>query len=43
MLDSAYQTKYGVDEGSPYWYIEPTKVLAWNGGNLHTMTRWIFE
>lgn len=41
-LDSAYQSKYNVQEGSPYWFVEPTKVLAWDGGNLHTMTRWIF-
>ena len=41
-LDRAYQQKYGVDEGSPYWYVEPTKVLAWDGGDLHTMTRWLF-
>lgn len=41
-LDSVYQTKYNVTEGSPYWFVEPSKVLAWNGGNLHTMTRWIF-
>jgi general stress protein 26 len=42
-LDSAYQTKYQVQEGSPWWYVKPNKVLAWNGGNLRTMTRWIFE
>lgn len=42
-LDSTYQRKYNVQEGSPYWFVEPTKILAWNGGNLHTMTRWIFE
>lgn len=42
-LDSTYQTKYNVEEGSPYWFVEPQKVLAWNGGNLHTMTRWIFD
>lgn len=43
VLDSAYQAKYDVQEGSPYWFVEPSKVLAWNGGNLHTMTRWIFD
>lgn len=34
--------KYNVDKGSPYWYVQPTKVIAWNGGALDTMTRWIF-
>lgn len=42
-LDSTYQKKYNVPEGSPYWFVEPRKVLAWNGGNLQTMTRWIFD
>lgn len=41
-LDTQFQSKYNVTEGSPYWYVQPTKVLAWNGGKLHTMTRWIF-
>lgn len=42
-LDSTFQTKYQVTEGSPYWYVQPQKVLAWNGGKLYTMTRWIFD
>lgn len=41
-LDTRFQTKYDVDKGSPYWWVEPTKVLAWNGGGLDTTTRWIF-
>ncbi|HRW04921.1 MAG TPA: pyridoxamine 5'-phosphate oxidase family protein [Caldilineaceae bacterium] len=41
-LDTQFQTKYQVAQGSPYWYVQPTKVLAWNGGDLQTMTRWIF-
>ena len=42
-LDTAYQTKYQVDTGSPWIRVEPTKVLAWNGGELTTMTRWLFQ
>lgn len=41
-LDSRFQAKYAVDSGSPYWCLEPVKVLAWNGGLLDTMTRWSF-
>lgn len=41
-LDSRFQAKYAVNTGSPYWCLEPTKVLAWNGGLLDTMTRWSF-
>jgi len=41
-LDSLYQSKYAVDNGSPYWYVHPTKVIAWNGEDLRTMTRWVF-
>jgi hypothetical protein len=40
-LDGAYAAKYGM-EGSPYWYVEPRLVLAWDGANLGTMTRWRF-
>lgn len=40
--DTQFQNKYNVDKGSPYWYVQPTKVIAWNGGALDTMTRWIF-
>ena len=28
LLDSLYQTKYEVTEGAPYWFVEPSKVLA---------------
>lgn len=42
-LDSAYQVKYQVQEGSPYWHVEPRKVIAWDGEYLNTMTRWLFE
>ncbi|GAB3768851.1 pyridoxamine 5'-phosphate oxidase family protein [Microlunatus parietis] len=41
-LDGRFQAKYGVTEGSPYWQLEPTTVIAWNGGKLDTMTRWRF-
>ncbi|WP_350277925.1 pyridoxamine 5'-phosphate oxidase family protein [Kribbella sp. HUAS MG21] len=41
-LDGRFQTKYRTGTGSPYWCIEPTKVIAWDGGLLDTMTRWIF-
>ena len=27
-LDTLFQTKYGLEQGSPYWCVEPTKVLA---------------
>lgn len=43
VLDEAFQAKYDVDKGSPYWCIEPTKVVAWDGGGLETMTRWLFD
>lgn len=41
-LDSAFQKKYAVSQGSPYLYVVPRKVIAWNGADLQTMTRWIF-
>jgi general stress protein 26 len=41
-LDTLFQSKYHVDKGSPYWYVAPKKVLAWDGGGLQTMTRWLF-
>lgn len=41
-LDGRFQAKYDVAEGSPYWCLEPTTVIAWNGGKLDTMTRWRF-
>lgn len=42
-LDSTFQSKYQVDKGSPYIYVQPRRVLAWNGEDLTTMTRWLFE
>lgn len=42
VLDSDFQAKYAIEKGSPYMYVRPSKVMAWNGGDLQTMTRWIF-
>jgi len=43
ILDSAFQKKYQVDKGSPYIYVNPKRVLAWDGEGLTTMTRWLFN
>jgi general stress protein 26 len=43
LLDSTFQRKYQVDRGSPYLYVQPRRVLAWNGEDLSTMTRWVFK
>ena len=43
ILDSIFQQKYQVEKGSPYIYVQPKRVLAWNGEALTTMTRWIFS
>jgi len=43
LLDTTFQKKYQVDKGSPYIFVQPIRVLAWNGEALTTMTRWIFE
>ena len=43
LLDGHYQKKYGkynLEAGSPYWYVQPSKVIAWK--DMQTMTRWIF-
>lgn len=42
-LDTAFQTKYQVQQGSPFRYVQPQKVLAWDGGDLQNMTRWLFK
>ncbi len=42
-LDTTFQNKYQVPQGSPYWCVEPKKVLAWDGEDLQTMTRWVFR
>jgi general stress protein 26 len=43
ILDSTFQKKYQVDKGSPYIYVNPKRVLAWDGEGLTTMTRWLFD
>lgn len=43
ILDGTFQKKYQVDTGSPYIYVNPKRVLAWNGEGLTTMTRWVFR
>lgn len=42
-LDRAYRDKYGVDDGAVNWVVEPRLVLAWEGANLTTTTRWRFR
>jgi hypothetical protein len=41
-LDSAYEAKYGVRHGTPFWTIRPTRVLAWSDYPADA-TRWTFE
>ncbi len=43
LLDNTYQAKYDVKEGSPYWYVIPEKVIAWDAQKLDHMTRWLFK
>ncbi len=43
ILDSTIQRKYQVDKDSPYMYVKPKRVLAWDGEELTTMTRWLFD
>jgi hypothetical protein len=43
LLDTTFQKKYEVDKGSPYIYVHPTRVLAWEGEALTTMTRRVFN
>jgi general stress protein 26 len=43
ILDRAFQSKYQVEKSSPYIYVEPKKALAWDGADLKTMTRWLFN
>jgi hypothetical protein len=41
-LDSAYEAKYGVRHGTPFWAVHPRKVLAWSDYPTDA-TRWTFE
>jgi hypothetical protein len=43
VLDSKFQNKYRVERGSPYIYVKPKRILARNGEDLTTMTRWVFH
>ena len=43
ILDTTFQRKYQVDKGSPYLYVQPKRVMAWDGEALTTMTRWVFD
>jgi Pyridoxamine 5'-phosphate oxidase len=42
-IDTLYQSKYQVLEGSPWILIHPRKVLAWDNPNLQSMTCWNFS
>ena len=41
-IDSQYQAKYQITEGSPWVMIHPRTVMAWDHPNLSSMTRWQF-
>lgn len=41
-LDAAYEGKYGVRYGTPFWMVHPEKVLAWSDHPTDA-TRWEFE
>ncbi|MDL5361859.1 pyridoxamine 5'-phosphate oxidase family protein [Halalkalicoccus sp. NIPERK01] len=41
-LDAAYEAKYGIRHGTPFWAIRPWKVLAWSDYPTDA-TRWEFE
>lgn len=41
-LDAAYEEKYGVRHGTPFWAVRPRKVLAWSDYPTDA-TRWAFE
>ena len=42
LLDSTFQRKYQVDKSSPFIYVNPKRILAWDGEDITTMTRWVF-
>ncbi|HHW86867.1 MAG TPA: hypothetical protein GX400_11745 [Chloroflexi bacterium] len=39
VLDNTFQKKYQVDTGPPYIYVNPKRVLAWNGEGLTTIPK----
>ncbi|MCU4742915.1 pyridoxamine 5'-phosphate oxidase family protein [Natronoglomus mannanivorans] len=41
-LDAAYERKYGVDHGTPFFAVEPSVVFAWRD-YPDDATRWEFE
>jgi hypothetical protein len=43
LLDSQYHKKYQQFHGSPYIFIEPIKILAWDSETLDHMTIWVFK
>lgn len=43
ILDSNYRDKYNEFHGSPYIFMDPKKVLAWDSQNLNRMTIWKFN
>ena len=43
VLDNTFQNKYQVDKGSPYIYVQPKRVLAWNGEGLTTNSFRLFQ
>ncbi|ADJ16135.1 pyridoxamine 5'-phosphate oxidase family protein [Halalkalicoccus jeotgali] len=40
-LDAAYEAKYGIRHGTPFWAVRPRKILAWNDYPTDA-TRWTF-
>ncbi len=43
ILDTKYREKYQQFHGSPYIFIEPSKILTWNSQTLDQMTIWNFR
>ncbi len=43
ILDEVHKEKYGKIFGSPYIYVNPSKILAWDTPDFKHMTRWIFD
>ncbi len=41
-LDDAYEAKYNMRHGTPFWRLRPTLVLAWRDF-FKTATRWTFD
>ncbi|WP_122090765.1 pyridoxamine 5'-phosphate oxidase family protein [Halalkalicoccus subterraneus] len=41
-LNAAYEEKYGIRHGTPFWAVHPRRVLAWSDYPTDA-TRWAFE